>query len=220
MGKYKNVIYDLDGTLIDTRPGVKEAVIKTVDDLGLTPLDNETLESFVGPPMQESFQKHFGFDRQNALDAANLFRDNYKSYSLFGGVLYPGIIKMLQIQRDNGIKISVATNKSHENAIAILEHFNIAPFCVFMKGSDKGGKLSKADIIEICVRGMGAEKKDTVYIGDSYYDSEGAERAGIDFIGVTYGFGFKNTKDFDNVKNVSICENVADINIFLEIGDI
>lgn len=218
MKNYKYIIYDLDGTLIDTRSGVKEAVRKTIDDLGLIPLDEKVLESFVGPPMQDSFQKYYSFDMESALSAANLFRENYKKYSLFGGELYPGIIEMLRSQKKSMLKIAVATNKSHENAIAILNHFGISDFCSCMKGSDMEGKLSKADIINLCIAEFGALKEEVLYIGDSYYDSKGAEEAGIDFLGVTYGFGFRSRSDFMNIRYVSICENVEGINRFLELG--
>lgn len=218
MKHYKYIIYDLDGTLIDTRPGVKDAVKKTINDLGLVPLDKKTLESFVGPPMQDSFQKYFDFEEESALSAANLFRENYKKYSLFRGKVYPGIIEMLHIQKEREISIAVATNKSHENAMAILAYFGISDFCSYMRGTDMGGKLSKADIINLCIAELGASKKEVLYIGDSYYDSEGAGKVGIDFLGVTYGFGFRNHTDFLNVRHVAVCENVEDINRFLEIG--
>lgn len=217
MRKYKYIIYDLDGTLIDTRPGVKDAVKKTIKDLNLMIPDKETLESFVGPPMQESFQKHYGFGKEKALEAANLFRDNYKKYSLFEGEVYPQVLEMLHSQKIRKIKIAVGTNKSHENAVAILEHFGISKYCSYIKGSDMGGKLSKADIIKLCINELNAPVEEVLYIGDSHYDSEGAEEAGIDFLGVTYGFGFRNIMDFGDVKHVAVCDSVESINKFLEI---
>ena len=73
-------------------------------------------------------------------------------------------------------------------------------------GSDLAGKLTKADIVEKCIEALDADKPQTVLIGDSQFDLNGANQAGIDFIGVTYGFGFKNPKDihsnlfFNNVE--------------------
>ena len=80
---YKNILFDLDGTLLDTTIGVIEAVKITINELGLPSLKPEVLATFVGPPMQSSLMKHFGMEPERALECANMFRANYKKYSLF-----------------------------------------------------------------------------------------------------------------------------------------
>lgn len=211
MKHYSFVIYDLDGTLIDTSPGVRQAVIRTIKELHLEMLSDETIEKFVGPPMQDSFVEYYGLDKKRSLDAANLFRDNYKKYSLFEGYVYPGIIDLLKLQRNQSINIAVGTNKSHENAVAILNYFGISEFCTFIKGADRNGVLSKADIINICIEEMKADKSETLYIGDSLYDSSGAATANVDFMAVTYGFGFHSVSDLNGIKNIGICNTVSSL---------
>lgn len=81
---YKGIIFDLDGTLLDTTEGVVNAVERTLFQLELIKPDNLNLEQFVGPPMQDSFQRYFGMDKEEALKAANIFRDNYKKIIIYG----------------------------------------------------------------------------------------------------------------------------------------
>lgn len=203
------VLFDLDGTLLDTTKGVLDAVRRTVEQLDLKMLAEETLLKFVGPPMQFSFEAHYGMSPEEALKSANLFRENYKKYSLFEAELYPGVIDLLECLKEKRVHIAVATNKSHDNAMQILEKFGIDFYCEYMLGSDLTGKLKKADIIEECVRQMEIDRMRTVYVGDSSFDSDGARHAGIDFIGVTYGFGFKSIKEVEEVGAVACCDSVA-----------
>lgn len=188
---YKAIIWDLDGTLLDTTEGVKYAVKYTIDQLGLKRLDEETIGLFVGPPMQLSFKKYFQMNDIEALRAANLFRTNYKEKSLLKARLYPNTLEVLNKLKLYGYKMAVATNKSHENAITILNHFGVAEFCDFMMGSDLEGRLKKADIIKICLDRLSVKPKEALYIGDSTFDMEGARTVGMDFVGVSYGFGFR-----------------------------
>ena len=189
--KYSAVCFDLDGTLLDTTEGVLHAVKKTISTLGVGMPDNDILSTFVGPPMQLSFETHFGMEKEEALEAANLFRRIYKQESLFMASLYPNVIDTLKLLKDSGLKIIVATNKSHDNAMDILKHFHIYDMCDYAMGSDLKGKLKKRDIIEKCIKAIEVDVSECVYVGDSIFDFEGASALQMDFIGVTYGFGFK-----------------------------
>lgn len=194
---YKAVVFDLDGTLLDTTSGVIYAVELTIQQLGLPRPADDVLKTFVGPPMQLSFEKQFGMEKERALECANLFRANYRDHSLLIAELYPGVMEVLAYLKNKGYKIALATNKSHDNAMAILKHFGVADYCDFMMGSDLAGKLKKADIIEKSLEAIDVDAKDAVYVGDSIFDYEGAQKVGMDFIGVTYGFGFREGESYD-----------------------
>lgn len=195
---YKYILFDLDGTLLDTTQGVIDAVKITITQYGFSMPSDEILKSFVGPPMQKTMGEVFDLDKETALLAANDFRANYKKYSLYKAELYPNIIEMFEKLIDKGFKIAIATNKSHENAEGIIKYFGLDKYCDYYMGSDLAGKLTKADIVEKCIEMLGADKAQTVLIGDSQFDLNGAKQAGIDFVGVTYGFGFKNPKDIQS----------------------
>lgn len=209
---YSTILFDLDGTLLDTTIGVIDAVKITIEQYGFTMPSDEILKSFVGPPMQKSMAEKFNLDKETALKAANDFRANYKKYSLYKAELYPGVIEMLEMLHNKNFQIAIATNKSHENAEGIIKHFGIDKYCDFYMGSDLSGKLTKVDIVEKCIEVLNSDKVRTVLIGDSEFDSVGAKQAGIDFIGVTYGFGFKTHNDIPN--SISF-NNVYDLTTFL-----
>ena len=214
---YKNILFDLDGTLLDTTIGVIEAVKITIEELGLKMPSPEVLATFVGPPMQNSFMKHFSMEPNHALECANMFRANYKKYSLLSAEPYPGVLELLKALKDKGFKIAVATYKSHDNAMTILDKFGIKQYCDFAMGSDLEGRLTKTDIVNECIKQLNAEKNNTVLIGDSSADSKGASEAGIDFIGLTYGFGFKSEADLQNIPHIAVCKNVSDLAEYFEV---
>lgn len=210
---YKVILWDLDGTLLDTSKGVKNAVKHTIEYLGLRKLEEHVLDEFVGPPMQFSFQKYYAMGEAEALQSANVFREIYKEQSLFEAELYPNTLETLTALKNKGYIMALATNKSHDNAIAILKHFCIAKYFEVMQGADLEGRLKKADIILKCMDELKISAHEAVYIGDSMFDVEGARKAGINFYGVSYGFGFREENEyqfklFKNMKEIKerFCE--------------
>lgn len=208
---YKAVILDLDGTLIDTTEGVLHAVVRTISTLDLDMLVPSILQTFVGPPMQLSFEQHYNMDPVYALEAANLFRKIYKEESLFEAEVYSDVGETLEYLKMKGFKLAVATNKSHENAMQILQHFGISDYCDYIKGSDLQGKLIKSDIIFDCCTAMGCMPKECICVGDSIFDLEGAEKCGMDFVAVTYGFGFKRREMIHSQRVISIINSFGEL---------
>lgn len=215
---YKGIIFDLDGTLLDTTEGVVEAVEITLSQLGLEKPKGIELKQFVGPPMQDSFQKYYCMKFDDAMKAANIFRNYYKEFSLFKAGLYNGVFELLELLKKNNYRLAVATNKSHENAVAILEKYGISQYCDFIKGSDIEGKLKKTDIINICINKLDIMSRELLYIGDSIYDLQGAQNSKLDFLGVTYGFGFGKSDVIDVNQCVAVCNSVWEIIDFLNLN--
>lgn len=212
MKDYKVILFDLDGTLLNTTSGVMESVEYTIEKLGYDKLPKEAVKRFVGPPIQDSFTREYGVDKEEAQKAANIFRDYYKNQGLLKAEPYDNLYELLKLLREEGKKIAVATYKRHDYAIKILEHFKIADYCDSMNGADNNNVLTKADIVQKCMEECGAtEPGQVVLIGDSEYDAIGAENAGIDFIGVTYGFGFKNKEEINQYSNVAGADSVAEL---------
>ena len=140
---YKTVIFDLDGTLLDSTVGIIDAVKITLGELGLECPPDDVLKTFIGPPIQDSFSRQFGLDKESAMKYADMFRANYRKYSMFRATLYNGVLELLESLKNSGRKVAVATYKSHDNAMAVLEHFGILRFCDYALGSDAEGKMSK-----------------------------------------------------------------------------
>lgn len=187
----KAILFDLDGTLLDTSEGIKHSVCYTLSRMGYSTLPEETLLRFVGPPIQDSLMLYCGVDSVEAQRGANIFRNFYKKKALFEANLYDGIIQILQCLRRKNIKIGVATYKREDYAIDLLEHFGIAEYCSVIHGADNDNKLTKADIINLCIQELGVGKTNTVLVGDTDYDAKGAAEANVSFVAVTYGFGYK-----------------------------
>lgn len=206
-----NIIFDLDGTLLDTSEGILESVIYTIKKLNLEMLPVNSLQTFIGPPVQISFTEKYGMNSDEAQKAADIFRDYYKSEALLKAKPYSDIYDTLDHLLNHGKRLAVATYKREDYALQVLKHFGCDKYCVVMHGADNLNQLKKKDIILKCIHEMSGSISDSVYIGDTKHDALGAQEAGIDFIGVTYGFGFKNKADVDEYQNVGCATNAEEI---------
>ena len=195
MRHYDAVIFDLDGTLLDTSEGIFKSVTYAIDTLGFEKITPDVLRTFIGPPIQNSFARVYGLEKEEADKAADVFRNRYKEDDIVRAVPYEGIFETLEKLRASGVKTAVATYKRQDYAEKILKHFGFDRAVDTICGSDFEGKLSKKDIIDNAIKLLGADKARTVMVGDSDNDALGASGIGVDFIGVTYGFGFADAED-------------------------
>lgn len=186
----KAVLFDLDGTLLDTSEGIKHSVRYTLSKMGYNELPEDTILKFVGPPIQNSLMTFCGVDEEEAQRGANVFRDFYKTEALYEASLYDGILDLLVELKNKGIRIGVATYKREDYALDLLRKFVIAEYCEVIHGADNENKLTKADIVEMCISELGADKSDVILVGDTEHDAKGAFEAGVKFVAVTWGFGY------------------------------
>lgn len=207
----KNVIFDLDGTLLDTREGVIESAKYAARQMGYDELPYETMLSFVGPPIQNSFMKHYGCDQELAQKAANIFREYYKNTALLLAEPYEGIYDLCRVLKEHGVKMSVATYKREDYALSLLRHFDFHKYCDPMHGADNNNVLKKEDIVRMCQEEMGASKEDSVLIGDTDNDAKGAVKANTPFIAVTYGFGFRNEDDVAEYPHIGVASTPMEV---------
>ena len=208
---FKNVLFDLDGTLLDTTEGILISIKYTIDKLGLKKLDEETIKTFIGPPVQNSFMDKCGTDEKETLEATRVFRDHYSNETLFMARPYEGIYELCEELKKRDVRMAVATYKREDYALKLLRHFNFDRYCDPMHGADPNNILRKDDIVRMCMEEMGADKENTVLIGDTVHDALGAGRAGVGFIAVTYGFGFKTAEDVKEYSNAGVAEKAMDI---------
>ena len=194
--KYDLVIWDIDGTLLNTEEGLVTAYQYTIDKLHLPFKSVNEIKFFIGPVPQTVFIQQFAMTPDKAQEAANIFRNRYKNHDLLKAYPYDGILEVLQYIQSQGIKQAIATNKRQDYAIDICKHFGIYKFCEPILGPDNITSKTKADLIQDCVVATNAKK--AVMIGDTNGDKRAAEIAEIDFIGVNYGFGFCNIEEYAN----------------------
>lgn len=190
----KAVLFDLDGTLLDTSEGIKHSVRYTLSKMGYNELPEDTILKFVGPPIQNSLMTYCGVDVEEAQRGANVFREFYKSQALFEASLYDGIFDLLKELKSRGIRIGVATYKREDYALELLAKFKITTYCDVIHGADNNNVLTKADIVEKCISELGAQKEQTILVGDTDHDAKGAAEANVNFVAVSWGFGYDNNK--------------------------
>ena len=210
--QYKAVVFDLDGTLLDTSEGVLSAVKYTINKFGFEPLNQEALNAFIGPPIQDSFAKAYDLQGKILQELATVFRNQYKDFDLLKAKPYEGIYDVFQTLLDNGIKPAVATYKRQDYATTILEHFGFGKYTEIMYGADHENKLKKKDIIEKALIDAGVtDFSEAIMVGDSDNDAIGAMNIGTKFVGVTYGFGFKNIEDVKKFPNIGVASNALEL---------
>lgn len=194
---YKVVLFDLDGTLTDSREGICKSVQNAFIKLGRPAPTLKELECFIGPPLKTSFREFYGIVGEEADRAVAYYRERYSVVGKYENMPYEGITTMLKALKDAGYILAVASSKPEVYVEDILKHFELYEYFHYVAGSDMEGKRGeKEDVIEEAFRRMGldeeARKTQAVMVGDRHFDINGAKFFGIDSIGVTYGFAEEN----------------------------
>lgn len=186
MMKYKNILFDLDGTLIDSYEGIACGINKVVEEFGVE-LPKNVYKYFIGPPLTESFSKYLpDLDIKEVL---KVFRSYYLTVGVYEYCLYDGIKDMLSTLKSQGYKLYVATSKREDTAIAILEHSDILGYFERVFGAGFETRKEKFEVLEYAFADSDIVKSESVLIGDTMYDVDGARIVGIDSIAIAYGFG-------------------------------
>ena len=198
--KYELITFDLDGTLLDTSPGIFNSVRYAEEQLDLAPISDEKLKEFVGPPPKEMYMKIYGLDEETAYKAAQKHREYGRNRAIYEARLYPGIKELLETLKIQNYKLAVSTLKAQGIAEAVLANFGIAEYFDTIVGMDSEESMTKCMTIKEAIKKTDT-KGNVLMVGDSIYDYEGACQVATDFVGVLYGFGFdsKNKYDFKTI---------------------
>lgn len=202
--KIKTVLWDVDGTLLNTQEGLTAAYRYTIEQCQLPFKTDKQISSFIGPTSQTVFMTHFDLNKEAAQYVAEIFRERYKSHDLFKAFLYNGIKDILEHLQKEGIQQAIATYKRQDYATEICEHFGLDDYCSPIVGADSENKLTKADLINKCLETLEiSDPTSVVMIGDTEGDKQASQIAGVHFLGVNYGYGFRNVPDYaDSVKEI------------------
>lgn len=188
----KLIIFDLDGTLLDTSPGIISAIKQTIKYFNLPYKTEETLLKFIGPPIEYSFEREYGLKQECLTEVSSYFRNIYSGKTLMQAIPYDGIYETLDFLKENSISVAVATNKRERYAIPLLKNFHFDKYSECLLGTDNNGVLKKHDLITRCMHFYNITGKNDIWmVGDTVHDKDAADKCGIKFIGVTYGFGFR-----------------------------
>ena len=188
---YNCFLFDLDGTLTDPGIGITNSVMHALEKFDIRVNDRSELYPFIGPPLDDSFKRFFGFSDEQAQKGIEYYREYFRDKGIFENTVYDGIPEMLKELKDRGIKICLATSKPHEFAVRILEHFDLDRYFDVTGGATMDGKISKkADVIKHVLDEAGISGTGSVLmIGDRFHDIEGAKANGLRSCGVLWGYG-------------------------------
>ena len=190
---YSCILFDLDGTIVDSAPGITATLAYMFEQLGLPiPTPSELLK-YVGPPLLDSFRDYAGFDAEESAAALAIYREKYLNVGAYDATQYPGVGLVLKAVHESPVPMSLATSKPETPATLILEHFNLARyFDVITGASDDEVRSAKKDVVaEALVRlaAMGADISRPVLVGDREHDVHGAAANDVPTIFVEWGYG-------------------------------
>ena len=183
------VFFDLDGTLTRSGDGIKRSAAHAIAQLGYPPLTEAELDSFVGPPLLESFMRCCGMDEQTALEAVRLYRVRFEDVGWRENAVYPGIAPLLRALRAAGKYAAIVTAKPERFARRIADWFGLSPYLNAVVGISLDDH--HADKAALIARALpaGADKARAVMVGDRKFDVLGAKEAGVASLAVDYGYG-------------------------------
>lgn len=192
--KYEYILFDLDGTLTDSGIGITNSAMYALGRYGIEVSDRKELYRFIGPPLMKSFEKYYGFSKEEAENAVEYYREYYRNKGIFENLLYGGFEELLKTLKDNNKVLIVATSKPEVFARQIVDYFHIGQYFTYVAGSNLDGtRTSKEEVIKHALESCNIlDLSKVVMIGDRDYDIIGAKQIGVDSIGVLFGYGDRN----------------------------
>lgn len=185
----KLLLFDFDGTVTDNSRGIFNCVRYAADKNGFPSPDPETLRRFVGPPLYDSFRRYCGADHETALAMVDSYRERYAPIGTTEAVLYPDMQKTLAALKAEGFCLAVCSGKPRQFVEKIAKMLGIhASFSGFYCPILQDISLKKSDYILKAIYDFGVTKEATLMIGDTKSDILAAKEAGVESMGVTYGF--------------------------------
>ncbi|GAB2450722.1 HAD hydrolase-like protein [Xylanimonas ulmi] len=209
------VLLDLDGTLMDSAPGITTSVAHAFRTLGLPAPDDRALRSFVGPPITTSFPAH-GVPPERLAEAIRVYREDFAATGMWDATVFAGVPAQLARLREAGCALVVATSKPEVFAVPIVERFGLAPLVDGVFGAPLDEQGTKADVIARALATLDRRAGDgplldgpVLMVGDREHDVVGAREHGIDCLGVRWGYAADG--ELEAAGAVAVVDDVADL---------
>jgi phosphoglycolate phosphatase len=184
------VLFDLDGTLIDSEPGITASLAHAFEQIGAELPAREVLRSWIGPPFRQTFPSVLGDDEARIVAAIDHYRDRFEDTGWSEHAIYDGIPELIEALAANGDALAIVTTKPENQARRIVEHFPFGEAFARVYGPhDRHEHRSKAEMIAQALDDFGARAEHATMIGDRHFDIEGARANAVRGIGVAWGFG-------------------------------
>ena len=207
----KAILFDLDGTLIDSSEGITKSTQYALAHYGIIENDLSKFYKFIGPPLVASFKKYYDFPEEQAVEAVAVYRERYNKIGLFECSLYPGVRECIEKLKAQGYLIGMASSKPEVSCRRILEHFGILELFDDVVGATFDGRIdTKEEVLnEVMCRWSDVPKDEMCLIGDTMFDVEGANQVGIRTVAVTFGFG--NVQEMVEAGAVAVCDDMEEL---------
>lgn len=208
MLKFKNYLFDLDGTLTDPGVGIRNSIKYALDKFGLPCPTDEVLNQFIGPPLMESFRKYCGVGVEDSRTLLEYYREYFGVTGYLENMLYPDTVEVLKTIVERGGRVYLATSKPELYAFKIVEHFGIDHYFSFKAGNNmEETRCAKEDVIKYLFEQTDLDPSETIMIGDRDYDVVGAHACSLPVAAVLHGYG-----DREELKDADyILENFMDL---------
>jgi phosphoglycolate phosphatase len=206
------ILFDLDGTLTDSKMGIIKSAQYALAKFGIMLADPEELLPFIGPPLHDSFRELYGFDAKQTERAVAYYRERFGAIGIFENEVYQGIPRLLADLTGRGRRLFVATSKAEVFARQVVEHFQLGQYIEAVVGSNLDGtRTAKADVIGHLIAAYGLERSRDriVMIGDRKHDLIGAHANRIAAVGVAYGYG--TAEELMRYRPAALAKSVAEL---------
>ena len=214
---YRYILFDLDGTLTDSKEGIFRSLCYAFDKLGDPAPDEATLTKFIGPPLQDSFAEYCGYGEEKIRKGLAFFRERYNVLGKFENKPAPGLVDLCARLKAEGYVLALASSKPEEMCLQICEKFGFTPSMETITGSPPDKDWTKADVIREAMRRLGvgeADKASILMVGDRKFDVLGAAECGIDCVGVEF-FGYAAPGELAEAGAVAVVQDTAGLEQFI-----
>ena len=202
------IIFDLDGTLVDSKEGIASSINLALKQVGAKEKSTQEIISYIGIGVDHLIRESLGKEYQDLFDKTKSVFENYRRTFADGSRLYPGVKELLEYFKHK--KKVIATNGKHEFAVLALKRTNIYNYFVDVVGGDDVDCLKpSACPLEIVMKRLSVLKEKTIIVGDMYLDISAGKKAEVLTCAVTYGIGKK--EDILKAKPDFIIDNISDL---------
>ena len=202
----KTVIFDIDGSIFDTKAGIIACLNDVLNHYGCCSILAEEQNKYIGPAIKDSLVKFNGFTEEDAINATKEYRQKYVEKYVEWSVPYNGLFELLSYIKDKKYNLCIATMKTRNQVERLLEFFNIyEKFDMIETAKYKGG-YSKFDMLESIKSHF--YDSDLYFVGDTAGDYKASLKADIMFVYASYGYGVIDEvngiviESLDDLKNI------------------
>ena len=178
------VLLDLDGTLIDSSPGILQSLHDGFTAAGVPVPATDVLRTFIGPPIHDSMRR-VGVPEARVADVVAAYRESMGARGMYQASVYPGVLDALGELRAAGLRLAVATAKPEVLAVPVCDHLGLAPLLDGVVGAPLDEGVTKGDVV---ARAVTLFPGAAAMVGDREHDVHGAAENGLPCLGVRWGF--------------------------------